>query len=106
MPNLNTDRAAGVALAAAALNVRRLMYQSLIWFVNVRDHSRGMRPAFDAQDVQGSANTLVDSVRRDAELDRNLLRGQMLVDQEQAIELALAKLGDTRGADGVWLAGG
>ena len=73
MPNLKTDRTAGVAQGSAALNVRRLMYQSLICSVHLRNHARRLRTALDAEDMQGAANPLVDGMGRDAELDGNFL---------------------------------
>ena len=63
MPNLITDRFAGVARGCAALNVRRLMYQSLIWAVHLRDEARGLGAAFDTQRVERAANSLVDRMR-------------------------------------------
>src|SRR5215218_4729640 len=94
VPNLNTDRTAGMGLGTAALNVRRLMYQSLIWPVHLRDQPRSLRPALDAEHVQGTADALIDSMGGNAELDRNLFGRPMLVDQQQAVELRLTELGD------------
>ena len=88
MPNLKTDRPIGLAGFVIAGNVRRLMYQSLIWAKLPRHQARGLRSAFDAQCLQGDADALVDGVRGNTELDRNLLGRKMLVDQTQAIELA------------------
>ena len=96
MPNLKTDRTTGVALECAALNVRRLMYQSLIWPVDLRYHARRLRSAFHTKHMKRAANSLVDCVGRDSELDGDFLGGQMLVDKEQGIELALAQLGNAR----------
>jgi hypothetical protein len=60
VPNLKTDRTAGVPLGTAALNVRRLMYQSLIWRMALRYQACRLRAPFDAKRVQGAADALVD----------------------------------------------
>ena len=106
MPNLKTDRIAGMARGSTALNVRRLMYQSLILSVHLRDHARRLRTAFDAKHLQGPANALVDRVRGNAELDRDLLGRKMLIDEQQAVELAAAELGDAAGNQGIMVSGG
>jgi len=66
------------------------MYQSLIWSFGARDHARGLGAAFDAEDLERLTDALVDGVRRYAELDCDFLRIKMLVDEQEAIELALA----------------
>src|SRR5687768_5657164 len=86
-----TDRAHCVEVGAARLNIRRLMYQTLIWPAVLGDEARGLGPALDSEDMERAADALVDGMRRDVELGRNLFRGQMLVDQPQAIELAGAQ---------------
>jgi hypothetical protein len=91
VPNLIADRAAFVAPGALRLNVRRLMYQPLIWLAVLRDDAGGMLPPRNAEHVQCLADTLIHGVRRDSELDRNLLGGEMLVDEAQAIELPLTQ---------------
>jgi hypothetical protein len=45
-----TDRGFGVAGLGVADNVRRLMYQSLIWALGLRHDPRGLRAALDAED--------------------------------------------------------
>jgi len=40
-----------LAFAITALNVRRLMYQSLIWPVDLPDHASSMGTAFDFEDL-------------------------------------------------------
>ena len=45
------------------LNVRRLMYQSLIWFAALGDDARRLRAPTDAERMQRLANALVDRVR-------------------------------------------
>ena len=72
------------------LNVRRLMYQSLIWLTVLRNDACRLGAALDTQDLERAANTLVDPVWGDAELGRDFLRGEMLVHQPQAIELSRA----------------
>jgi hypothetical protein len=82
-----TDRVIGVTGAGARLNVRRLMYQSLIWSAVPRDEAGRLAAPLDAQDVQCLADALVDGVMRDIELGGDFLGGQMLVDELQALEL-------------------
>lgn len=71
------------------------MYQLLIWVAVLRDQARGMSPPGHAQCLQGLTNALVHRVRRDIELDRDFLRGQMLRDKAQAVELPLGQLRHT-----------
>jgi hypothetical protein len=73
VPNLKTDRICWVARGRAALNVRRLMYQSLIWAVYLRNHARGLRTALDTQDMERAADPLVDRMRGNPELDGDFL---------------------------------
>jgi hypothetical protein len=92
-----TDRGFWVAGMGGGLNVRRLMYQSLIWTSVLRDDARGLGAPFDTKDSKGLANALVDRVRRDVELGRDFLGGQKLVDEAKAVELAGRKPGDALG---------
>jgi len=71
------------------------MYQPLIWSAVLRDDARGLRAALDPQDLKCLADALVDSVRRDVERRRDLLGREMLVDEAQAVELALRQACDT-----------
>ena len=73
VPNLSSDRVPWFAGFAVALNVRRLMYQSLIWAGTLGNDARGLAAALHAKDVQRPPNALVHGVRRDVELARNLL---------------------------------
>jgi hypothetical protein len=73
VPNLIADRAVVVAAKSLGHNVRRLMYQSLIWFAVLRHEARGMGPAQDSERLQGLPDALVDGMRRDSELDRDFL---------------------------------
>jgi len=63
VPNLISDRGLWVAGCAAALNVRRLMYQSLIWAAVLSDDARCLTAALDSKDVERSSHALVDGVR-------------------------------------------
>jgi hypothetical protein len=92
-----TDRGLWVAGFRLAGNVRRLMYQSLIWFFVLGDDARRLRPPLDSEEGERLADALVDRVRRDMELGRDFLRGQMLVDEEEAIELTRGQSGDSGG---------
>jgi hypothetical protein len=91
VPNLNTDRPFRMSGDGIVLNVRRLMYQLLIWVAVSGDEARGMLALSHFKDLERLANALVDRVGRNSELDRDLLGGQMLVDKQQAIELAAAE---------------
>ena len=88
VPNLMTDRSNWLAEPGAGLNVRRLMYQSLIWSTVLGDHARRLGPPFHSKRLQRVADSLVYCVGRDAKLDGDLLGREVLVDQSQAIELA------------------
>jgi len=96
VPNLMTDRGVWVGRDSGRLNVRRLMYQSLIWAAELRDDASSLATALNAEDVERAANALIDSVWRDIELRRNFLGRQVLIDQPQAIELAVAQPRDAR----------
>jgi len=72
VPNLSSDRGLWFAEFAVALNVRRLMYQSLIWAGALRNDARGLAAAFHAEDVQSPPNALVYGMWGDGELARNL----------------------------------
>jgi hypothetical protein len=65
------------------------MYQSLIWRGILRHDPRRLGAALDSENLKRLADALVDGVRRDSELRRNLLGAQMLVDEQQAVELRL-----------------
>jgi hypothetical protein len=49
------------------------MYQSLIWPTVPRDEARRLGAPFNAEDLQRLADALVDGVRRNFELGRDLL---------------------------------
>jgi hypothetical protein len=68
------------------------MYQSLIWFAVSADDSRGLRPPFDAKHLQRETDALIDGVRRDVELGRNLFRRKMLVNERETIQLPAREL--------------
>jgi hypothetical protein len=85
-----TDRGLWFARDETGLNVRRLMYQSLIWLSVAGNGSSSLRAPFDAEYLEGLPDSLVHGVRGDVELGCDFLRVQVLVDKEEAIELALA----------------
>jgi hypothetical protein len=82
-----TDRGFWVAGFALGGNVRRLMYQALIWCAVLGDEASGLGAALDAQRLQRLANALIDRVGRNAEARGDLFRTQMLVDEAEAVEL-------------------
>jgi hypothetical protein len=96
VPNLIADRGFRVAGLLAGGNVRRLMYQSLIWSFYLGDDARRLRAPLDPEDRERLADALVDGVRRNLELGSDFLGGKMLVDEEQAVQLAGGELGDAR----------
>ncbi len=49
VPNLIADREFVFALGSCSRNVRRLMYQSLIWLAVLRDDARSLRPAANSK---------------------------------------------------------
>jgi hypothetical protein len=87
-----TDRGFWVVGFWVCGNVRRLMYQPLIWVYAgcrvLRDEARGLCTTFDAQDRKRLSDTLVDRVRRYLELGRDFLGREVLADKAQAVELA------------------
>jgi len=68
-----TDRPDGLLLARHSLNVRRLMYQPLIWPLVAGDDAGGLSPALNPKGLKGAADALVDGVRRDMELSGDFL---------------------------------
>ncbi|HEX3117008.1 MAG TPA: hypothetical protein VHQ48_16185 [Bradyrhizobium sp.] len=92
-----TDRGLWVNRLGLAGNVRRLMYQSLIWVLVPRNDAGGMVAPIDPEDLQRLTDALVDGMRGNLELGRDLLGGEQLVDEEQAIKLGLSKFPDTLG---------
>jgi hypothetical protein len=93
VPNLMTDRSACLLPGPWILNVRRLMYQSLIWVAETRDDASGLRAPLHAQRLKRAPYSLIDGVRRYVQLSRDLLRGEVLVDEQQAIQLPTRELG-------------
>jgi hypothetical protein len=81
VPNLLADRGVWVGLGEHRLNVRRLMYQPLIWLRVVRDDAGGLLAPAYAEDVERLPDPLIDGMRRDVELGRDFLGRQMLVDE-------------------------
>ena len=82
-----TDRGSWLACTGVPLNVRRLMYQSLIWPLVAGDDPRSLRAALYSKDSEGLPNSLIDCVRRDMKLGRDFLGAEVLIDKAQAIEL-------------------
>jgi hypothetical protein len=106
VPNLKTDRIGWVARGRFALNVRRLMYQSLIWAVHPSYQSRSLRTSLDAQDVERTSDSLVNRMRGNPEFNGDFLGRKMLIDQKQRVELSLAQPADTGDESRIRLAGG
>ncbi len=77
-----TDRGLWFGRASIWLNVRRLMYQSLIWLLVAGNDSSRLSSPFNPENLERLTDALVDRVRRNVELGRNFLRIQMLVDEE------------------------
>jgi hypothetical protein len=67
------------------------MYQPLIFARVLSDDARCLRATFDSEGLERLADSLVDGVRRDPQLGRDFLRREVLVDQPQAVELALGQ---------------
>jgi hypothetical protein len=70
------------------------MYQSLIWLGILGDVPGRLRAALNAEDRKRLANALVDSVRRNSQFGRDLLRIEVLVDQQKAIQMVLVQARD------------
>jgi hypothetical protein len=87
-PGTDHDRGFWVTGLATSLNVRRLMYQSLIWPTVHGNETRRLGTALDAKNLQRLADALIDGMRRNIELVRDFLGRQMFVNQAQAIELS------------------
>lgn len=69
------------------LNVRCLMYQSLICGAILCDSASGLASPLDAERCKSLANALIYGVRRDVELGGNFLRIEVLVYQSEAGQL-------------------
>jgi hypothetical protein len=88
VPNLNADRSFWVTVLGGRLNVRRLMYQTLIWPAVLRDNACRLIAPLHAKRGERLADALVDGVRRNLQLGGDLFGGEELVDEAQTIELA------------------
>jgi hypothetical protein len=73
VPNLIADRSFGVTCGQLGINVRRLMYQTLIWARKLSDDPSSLRTALHAEDLKRLSDALIDGVRGDAELRCDLL---------------------------------
>ncbi|HEX8936934.1 MAG TPA: hypothetical protein VF776_01595 [Sphingomicrobium sp.] len=92
-----TDRGFWVTRLRLAGNVRRLMYQSLIWLFEFGNETRRLRAAFDAENRESLTDALINRVRRDMELGRDLLGTEVLIDEQETIKLAWAQPRDSLG---------
>ena len=72
------------------------MYQPLIWLAALRHEAGSLGAALDPENLEGLADALVDRVRGDFELGRDLFGRKMLVDEAQTVELAGSQPGNTR----------
>src|SRR3954447_25670442 len=63
VPNLITDRGFWVSCYGLLLNVRRLMYQSVIWPAVLRHEAGSLLARLDAEDRKRLADPLIDSMR-------------------------------------------
>ena len=63
VPNLSSDRGLWVAGQCVGLNVRWLMYQTLIFAAVLGDDARGLAAALDTKDMQRAADPLIHGVR-------------------------------------------
>jgi hypothetical protein len=72
------------------------MYQSLIWAAVLGNDACGLASALYSKDMESAPNALIDGVRGDVELGRDLLRRQMFVDEQQTVELTSAEPRDAR----------
>ena len=80
VPNLMTDRPFLVLGGKRGGNVRRLMYQSLIWTSLTGDETRGLAAALDAEDLERAPDALIDRMRRNSELGGDFFGREMVVD--------------------------
>jgi hypothetical protein len=97
VPNLITDRGIWLARLFVGGNVRRLMYQTLIWAAVLGDQACSLVAPGNTKNPKGLADPLIDGVGRDLELCRDFLRRQELVDEPQAVDLARGKPGHSLG---------
>lgn len=88
VPNLMTDRPFLVIGERDSGNVRRLMYQPLIWPDAAGNKARGLAATLDSKHLQRATNALIDGMRRDSELGSDFLGGKMVVDEPKAAELS------------------
>jgi hypothetical protein len=96
VPNLNTDRGLWLIGFDLVGNVRRLMYQSLIFPLvsgnMLSDEAGCLRAPLHAKRCKGLANPLVHGVRGNAELGGDFLRAPMAVDKAKASKLTGVQL--------------
>ena len=63
VPNLSSDRGLWVAGQCVGLNVRWLMYQTLIFAAVLRDDARSLAAALNAEDMERAADPLIHGMR-------------------------------------------
>jgi hypothetical protein len=100
VPNLIANRTFLVTGQYGGVDVRRLMYQSLICGI-VQWQSRGNHPGrlaatVDAQLFERAADSLVDGMRANAQPGGNFLAAVVKVDKQEDFDLARAEPGDWR----------
>ena len=61
------------------------------------DNACSLVASIDAEDLQRLPDPLINSVRRDVELGSDFLRGQELVNEPEAIKLAIRQTRDALG---------
>jgi hypothetical protein len=85
VPNLIANRTLKVSGQHGGVDVRRLMYQSLICRIVLRqsrrNHPCSLAPAIDAQLIECAADSLVDGVRADSQPRGNFLAAVVKVDE-------------------------
>jgi len=102
-----TDRGVWVAVSCIGLNVRRLMYQSLIWALVLGDDPSRLRASLDPENCERLTDPLVHRVRRNVKLGGDFLGRQESVNEAQAIKLGGSQscdaLGHRVGSAQVWV---
>jgi hypothetical protein len=95
VPNLMTDRALWVSRSRTGVDVRRLMYQTLICFAVVLNRSGDDPGRFaapvDAKLFKSASDALVNRVRADPKANSDFLAAVVLVYQQKAFDLPLAE---------------
>jgi len=109
VPNLSADRAVFLSEPGSRVDVRRLMYQTLIYGVIhgelIRDHARSIAPPLNVELFQCATDPLIDRVRADAQFGCDFLAAIVAINQQQTLDLALSEpsYGRIRIMDSAWL---